>query len=83
MSPGREHPPPLGEGRGEGLRAFPKLLGLVLWTLCAACAPTPPIPWSPERRMDTVVSGTGAPDDAAVVPPQAISLRLSRSAPKS
>ncbi|WNG61819.1 trypsin-like serine protease [Archangium gephyra] len=65
MNPGCDHPLPLGEGWGEGLRRTQVLLWLALWTL-SACAPTSPTP-SPFIRTDTVVSGTEAPDDAAVV----------------
>ncbi len=39
---------------------------LVLWTL-GACAPTPPTPLASATRTDTVVSGTEAPEDTAVV----------------
>ena len=65
MNPGCDHPLPLGEGWGEGPRRTQVLLWLALWTL-SACAPTSPTP-SPSIRTDTVVAGTEAPDDAAVV----------------
>lgn len=42
---------------------------LMLWTLCAACAPSSPAlpPSSPGTRSAAVVGGTEAPEDGAVV----------------
>jgi Trypsin len=47
-------------------RGIPLILSLALWSL-GACAPTPSTPPTSGTRADTVVSGTEAPDDVAVV----------------
>ena len=66
MNPGCDHPLPLGEGWGEGPHRVTVLLTLLTLLTLSACAPVPES--APLRtRVDTVVGGTEAPDDAAVV----------------